>query len=233
MLVLLLPCAACGDTGQERVTIEVIGRGVAETSVTTLDGWQITLEVAEIGIGPVYLCATAAASVDLCPSAVAEFAETATIDALDSGDQALGIGDGLSGETARSLMLDYAIPWRTTQTRPQASSGAPGGRSARFEGRAIKDGVTIPFIAEVDVLSTIRGTPALGGVPMPALELPRADLELTIAVDPLRWWRVVGFDELAALAEDDALLVVPPNSTAANALILGMIGAPPLFELHD
>ncbi len=211
----------------------MIGRGVAETQVTTLDGWQLSLEVAEIGIGPVYLCATAAASIDLCPSAVAEFAETATIDALDSNDQDLGIGEGLSGETARSLMLDYAIPWLTTQSRPQAALGAPEGRSAHFEGLATKDGVTIAFIAEVDVLSTIRGTPALGGVPMPAIELPRSDLELTIAVDPLRWWQIVNFDELAALAQDGEVLIVPADSTAANALILGMIGAPPLFDLHE
>lgn len=229
--LLALALAACGDTGPGAFELPLRARGGPSTT-TTLSGWTVTLTRAELALGPIYLCATAAASADLCESAVAEFTAVAAIDALDPAAQQLGALDVLPGEV-RSTMFDYGVTWLATETRPTAHDGAPGGRSARFAGTAVRGDMSLEFTADLDIEPLRRGTRAVEGLRL-AAHRPAAGEALDVAVDVAAWWTAVDFDALAALGPGsldlDALAAAAPDAAAAAALDVvrfGMLAAPP------
>jgi hypothetical protein len=209
--------AACGDTGQKEISLSVFASGQAPRELE-IQGWRVTLESAEVGLGPIYFCATASVDPDLCETAVAELASAAAIDALDPTPQAMGTLRGFSGEI-RTATYDYAVPWLMTRREPTPTPAAPGGHSARFEGRAVKGGAVLRFRAEVDVVATRPGSQAIHGDPQ-AVRLTGAERQLDIHLDPHAWWEGVDFDELAAQGGDP--VVVAPGSRAYNAIVLGM-----------
>src|SRR5262245_36883458 len=103
----------CGSTGQESVSYPIVGRGQAAEPFL-VDGWEVTLTSARVGVGPIYFCATEGASSELCPIALGEFADAAVIDALDPTPRTLGRIDGFVGEI-RSATYDFAYSWFNTQ----------------------------------------------------------------------------------------------------------------------
>src|SRR5690606_9653108 len=165
---LLLACAGCGATGEPAFHAPLRARGGAAERV--VGAWTITLERADIGFGPLYLCATAAASSELCATAAAEFAAVAAVDATDPAPQELGELDVLPGEV-RSAMLDYGVTWLKTQARPGAQEGAPGGRSARFAGVAVSGDMSFGFTADLDAPAVLRGSRAIEGLRIGPYEL--------------------------------------------------------------
>ncbi|MEZ4406296.1 MAG: hypothetical protein R3A52_07465 [Polyangiales bacterium] len=180
--------------------------------------WEVTLDVARVDIGPVYFCATEAASSDLCPAAVAEFASSGLVNALDPSPQRLGEVTGVSG-TVRSATWDYGLTWFTTQRAARPTSTAPGGHSAHFEGRATRDGRTVRFVSDVDVAPMIQGSLAVQGARVSG-DLRAATARLDLTFDARAWWRGVDFDEVAAISGDPA--VVPTSSRAHNAVVIAM-----------
>lgn len=218
---LLLALAACGDTGAPAFQAPVYARGGAAT--VQAGAWTVTLTRAEVALGPVYLCATAAASSDLCPSAVAELTDVAAVDALAPAAQELGVLDIVPGEV-RSAMLDYGITWLPTETRPTAKDGAPAGHSARFAGTAVQGDMSLEFTADVDLAPPLQGGRTIEGLQLPRFT-PAPGGSLRITVDAASWWIAVDFDALAA--EGPGPHTLAPDSAAVEAVRFGMIAAPP------
>ena len=184
---------------------------------------MVELDRAEVGVGPIYFCATAGASSNLCPTAVQEFAGAATIDGLDPTPREIGRVTGVTGEI-RSATYDYAVTWLSTQSRPTATSGAPGGRSARFAGRATKGALKLSFSVEIDVVSRIRGERVVNGAPavLSMSTPPAAGFGLLARVAPFEWFSRVDFDEIAPLADAAGRVVIGPETRAASALTAAM-----------
>jgi hypothetical protein len=189
-----LAANGCGDTGQSRIELPIYGRGAPLAGAFEVDGFQVQLDRAEVGLGPIYVCASARSGSELCPSAVAEFADGASVDALDPSRQRLGELSALS-QDARSVGMDYAITWPTSAARPVALPAAPGGHSAVFSGRVQRAERSFEFVAELDLAPLLRGTRAVQGLPT-RVEL-EAGLALEIELDPVAWWSQVDFGELA------------------------------------
>lgn len=230
--LLLLCVAACGATGEPAFQAPLRARGAA--SEVTVGAWTVTLERADVGLGPLYLCATAAASSELCATAAAEFAAVAAVDLTDPEPQPLGELDVLPGQV-RSAMLDYGVTWLKTQAKPGAQEGAPGGRAARFAGMAVSGDMSFEFTADLDVVPVLRGSRTVEGLRIGPFDLePGGALDVTI--DAAAWWAGVDFDALAALGPGPhdlaALATEDPASPAADALAavrFAMIAVPPRF----
>jgi hypothetical protein len=216
-LLVLLLFAACNDTGQEFVTYPIVAAGVSPGPFAAGD-WQVTLTRAQVGLGPLYFCATSGASASLCPVALAELTDTVTVDALATTAQPLGDVHGVTGPI-RSMTFDYAITWLTTETSAKPKSGAPGGHSARFEGTATKGSETVHFVADVDVVPRYQGSRAVEGARVMA-DVVDDHVEVDVVVDPRDWWKNVDFDALAAQGGDP--VVVAPGSRAYNAVVVAM-----------
>jgi len=229
ILIVLLGSLGCGETGQEEVSHPIFAAGMAPAPFT-VGAYEVTLDVAQIGFGPVYFCATAAASSDLCPAAVAELATTATVDGAAESPQQLGDVSGVTGQI-RSATYDYAVTWLATQRSPTPAPGAPGGHSAHFEGRAVRGTTEFRFVADVDVLPQIQGSRAVQGARVTA-DVRDASVRVDVRFDPSAWWRSVDFRELEALGGDP--VVAPAGSRAMNAVVIGMTATtPPTFEWSE
>ena len=216
---------ACGSTGAEPFTYPALARGPGP-GPHALGDWQVTLTRADVAIGPVYLCATAAASPDLCDVALAEFTDAAVVDAL-AASQPLGELDARPGEP-RSAMLDYGISWFTTDTRPRARTEL--GHSAHLVGTAVQGDQSLRFDAIVDVAPPLRGSPALVGVRAHS-ETQDQGSRLELRVDPRAWLTGVDFDALAAAGSDAN---IRPGDPAHAAIAFAMTTQPPSFRwTHD
>ena len=224
-LALLLALAGCGTTGAEPFAYPIAAVGVGAEAFAVGD-WQVTLTRADVALGPIYLCATAAASPDLCAVAVGEFADVAVLDALAPDPAPLGEVAAVAGDV-RSAMLDYGISWFTTRT--EAAADSPLGHSARLVGVAVRGAATVEFDAQVDVLPPLRGSPALLGVRARA-DAPDADSRLLLRVDPRAWLRTVDFDALAAAGPTATLRPGDPDHAA---IAFAMTTQPPAFAWSD
>jgi hypothetical protein len=213
----------CGDTGQKRVSYPILGAGAG--GEFTVGDWTVTLEVGRVAIGPIYFCATEAASSSLCSVAVNEFADVAEFDALSMAEQPIGEVRGVTGQI-RSTTYDWGINWFPRQGQPTPAEAAPGGHSAHFEGTARRGAESVRFEADIDVPPTLAGTLAVQGLRVtPTVDVQNSALQLTVSVDPRAWWAQVDFDELAAAP------MVEPGSRAYSALSTAMrVGTPPRFE---
>ncbi len=218
--------AGCGDTGQPRIEHPAYARGTAARAVD-VGAWQVTLDVAQVGFGPVTFCAGRAASDELCPQGLAEVTSVSTIDALNEAEQPIGRVHGFVG-TVRSAGFAYGITWLPTQTTATAFPAAPGGHSAHLEGTATSTTGTFRFVADVDVVPLGQGQHAVSAVGLDA-PIDEATARLDVRLDPSAWLAQVDFDELAATGQDPVR--VEPKSRAANAIVVGMTSlAPPRFE---
>ena len=217
----------CGTTGQAEITYPLYARGQTSSTFAVSD-YQVTLDVAQLGIGPIYFCTTAAASSDLCPSALAEFNNSTFVDLLNPDPQNLGTVRGLTG-TIHSATYDFGITWLATAYSPSVSPQAPNGHSAHFEGHATRNNVTTRFILDVDITPQTQGTRAIAGSRVNAPTLDNAHVRLDMRFNPQAWWTLAAFDEVASLAGDP--VTIPATSRTSNAIIVGITAsAPPVFE---
>jgi hypothetical protein len=220
-----LGASACGGEAQTQVDYPVRVQGTAQSTIT-VDAWTVTFTRAEMALGPLYLCTTAAPSADQCSEPLQELASAVPVDLL-SAQPAEARLRGFTGN-ARSAQFDYGVTWRATQSRPTALSASPQGHSAVFAGRATQGSRTFTFRAEVDVVTNRQGEYAVGSYRVPGDNLD-GSTPLTITADPSQWWTLVDLDELAALGQDHVTLA--PDSRASLALAFGMnTSGRPRFE---
>lgn len=233
----------CGQTAGERVALPVFVQGTAKAPFS-VGAWTVELEAAQVALGPMYFCATASASSDLCPSAVGELTSVVVVDGLDPepkrwpSDGAASASEpsaleAISGSTIRSAFFDYGIAFFATASRPAAlrpMRGNLAGHSAHFSGRAIKGAAEVRFVVDVDVLPQVPGSRAVQGLRTEKM-LAHAQAGgppgtvLTIRIAPSRLFGQVDFDQLAALGPQ---VTLEPDSQMANAIATALIGqAPP------
>jgi hypothetical protein len=191
--------AGCIDTGTEPVSIPFSAAGTeAAGPIDARHGVTVDLERADLAFGPFTVCAGFQAG-DNCDAALAEWTESAVVDALDPAPQRLGDLEGLSG-SARSYMYDHGYVSLLTRTDPLELPAAAelGGASFVVEGTANVEGVTIPFRGAAVLAqpaSVERGSPIVrsGTDEGFALELDPHTAPLTIRFDPRSWVEDIDF----------------------------------------
>ncbi|MGB0678552.1 MAG: hypothetical protein ACPGUV_02695 [Polyangiales bacterium] len=217
MLLCLTVSSACQDTGQTRLTVALQVAGTAARPVVQ-GPWQLQLTEATVALGPMYFCATVAADSDLCRAAQLELPQAVTLNALDAAPMDAGSLQGVSG-TVQSTLFDYGFAWLLTTPRPIAVPGAETGRSAVMAADVTDGTRSFRVRALVDVLPLVAGSFAVRGARTTHTLVDSGDT-LQVRLDPQLWWQGVDIAALAAL--DEAVVELTPDSTAYNALVIGM-----------
>lgn len=221
--------AGCASTGGATVEIPIHGAGVEDRAFDAGGGWTIDLDRADVGLGPIWGCASEAASPEHCATAVIEWTSAGTIDGLDPAPRVLGTMRGVRG-SVRSAMFDFGISWLPTEEAPRAQGDAPEGRSGIFAGRAShEDGRAFSFTCEVELVPIMRGALVVGGRRIPEHTIASSSDALVVRVDPHAWWRRVDLERLAARGVDP--VVIAPGDPDHDAIVLAMTaGVLPAFE---
>jgi hypothetical protein len=205
----------CGPSAQSSVQLSASAVGKPVTN-TAIGDWTVTLDRAELGFGPVYFCAAAAARA--CDAASAELTSVVAIDLLNETPQPIGEVNGLSG-TVRSVTWDYGISWLTTESAPNAR--APSGHSLVLSGVAVRGAQTVPFSVTLDALPLQPGAQAVLGAKTNATLVDGGSLR--VAFDVAQWLRGIDFATLPA--------VITSTDEAYQALLIAMTAnAPPTFQ---
>jgi hypothetical protein len=194
MALAVLPLASgCGPAAQTPVSYPLYGEGTGGAFM--VGDWQVTLDVALVGLGPIYFCTTSGASSELCPTSLNEFADVAVVDVRDPTPQRLGDIVGVTGGI-RSVSYDLAYNWFARQNAPTPALVAPEGHSAHFEGQATGPEGSFRFIADVDVLPRYAGLRAIRRTAGIDTRITDSSLRLDIRLDPQSWWKVIDFSAL-------------------------------------
>ena len=216
---------ACGvEPAQHAVTYPVVAHGI-ENAPFDVGDWHVTLSRADLALGPVYFCATAGASSTLCPSALEELRAVATIDGLSAAEQLVGTVDGNTGGI-HSAAYDFGITWFASERAPKVQEGSAGGHSARFAGTAVKDGVSVAFTGDIDIVTPIQGERVVFGRRLNA-DINGPDVKLVVEIDPRVWFQRVDFD---VVAQGGSQVGFAADSQARNQLFASITQqAPPSF----
>jgi hypothetical protein len=229
---------ACSGTGQPEISYAAYATPIAPGPAIEAGDFTISLDEATLAFGPVYFCAAASGSATLCETAVAEITDTFAIDLRSAEPQPLGLVNGFTGEI-RSASFDFGIHWFLTESQPVASPVAPGKHSVRFRGHAESASAQIAFVAEIDVLPTLRGQRAVPSVETFANVGERRP-ELHIEFDAASWIAAIDWEKVEAGAAasnaggDDAPYRIEIGSPEHNAVVIAMVSKkPPAFLWVD
>jgi hypothetical protein len=225
LLAPLLGLAGCSSTGQPELTLPAVAMP-AGTKEFNAEGVTVTLEEARLAIGPVYFCASASGSANLCETALGEIRDVARVDGLASEAQSIGEFRGFTGDI-QSASYDYGIHWYLTEKQPASAPEAPGGHSAHVEGTASQGALSVRFVADVDVVAPFQGERA---VPTTKVEgTVGADSErVEVRFDVASW--LSGVDWPAALASGQDPFSIAPGSRDHDAIVIDMVSVrPPTF----
>jgi len=214
----LILLTGCGETGQHLISYDAVS--VGDPAPFQAGDWTVTLSKAELGLGPLYFCATASASADLCPAAINELADVVTIDLLSSTPTHFGSIRGTTG-SIRSVTFDYGITWFTTQIAATPHPSAPEGHSLVLSGHAVNtQGQAFDFTGAVDVTPQYAGSLVMQGYP--ALETVSTNqLQMVVTERPIDILQDVDFDTVflkpAIVAGDDAHNAITTALTTIGA----------------
>jgi len=182
--------AGCAKTGQDRVALPLYVAGTAVTEPVIATGEvPITIERAVLAFGPLYLCAGTTAG-ELCETARLEWLESVVVDTLAVDPVQAGMLTGVTG-TVQSWMYDLGISSQLTASEPYVLDAARqlDGASFVIEGRAIVDGIDVPFSASIPVQQSERtevGVPVVRKSSSEFLfqDIQSEDLTLTLRFNP-------------------------------------------------
>jgi hypothetical protein len=228
----VISALSCGDTGSERVRVELRVQGTAESEKRVGDA-TYRLTRAEVAFGPAYFCATDSAQASQCETALAELTRTVTIDGLSDSARAAGEFSATTGEV-RSALYDYGIVFLLTQSAPSAQDNAPDGHSALLEGSVERAGESRRFRAHMDVVPTVPGDSAVSAQ-RTQHEIKGEGELLTVSVDPYAWLERIDVDALFALEPDASGVTWLVSGTQPyEALLQAMQNrAPARFDWQD
>lgn len=219
-LASLLWGLGCGTTGQVEVSTRLVSQGEAARAVQVGEV-SVLLSEAKLALGPVYFCATAAASSSLCSIAVAEMRDTVVIDALNPTPVDLAAVRGVSGEI-RSAQYDFGVSWFAAS--PEPAPTLEGLNSLVLRGTLTQTGEVVAFTAVLDVLATVQGERAIQGARVKGT-LGAATKQVTVKLDPQAWLQNVPWNELMGQGAE-----VVANESVLNALRLQVsVNAAPMF----
>lgn len=228
-LVMLALVSACvPDTGRDIVAVMLSATGTADEPVV-IDGFTVSLDRADVAVGPLYFCATDVPDFDSCESALFEQVDPFVVDALAPSTAVIGAMDGTTGEV-RTAFFDYGIAWYLTAAEPTAGPAELAGHSAIFEGTATRGADVVRFVAAIDVVPIGRGLISVKAVPA-AFDV-RGGETVDVRIDAGAILATVDFDALLADVVDPLTpVVIDPGSQAYEAIAFQMTaGAPPAFE---
>jgi len=221
-IIVLALLGACGTTGQEPVSLQATATGT-DPGTFAVGDWDVTLDRADVGFGPVYFCATAAADAELCQTAVVELRATVPIDALDPAAQTMPALDGVTG-SVHSATFDYGVSWMLPDRNPGPDPGAPDGHSLVLDGTAVRGADVVTFHADVDARPTQAGTLVMKGFHT-AIDIEDDTPALVVHADPSAWLGGVDFDDLLALGTD---VDVPEDSRTYSAIVGDLTSVAPV-----
>lgn len=147
--------SACADTGQDHTSVPLYVAGVDMSEpFVAASNVLVSIDRADMAFGPLYLCAGTTAG-DLCETARLEWLETVVIDTTTSVPTLAGELSGVTG-TVLSWMYDLGISSQLTRSEPYVLEAARtlGDTSFVLEGRAMVDGIEVPFTASVPIQQT-------------------------------------------------------------------------------
>ncbi len=183
---------SCVEAPQHEIELELIARGKEVDAVQLSSDLSVSVSRADVALGPLYLCPATQAG-DLCETARLEWLGSEVFDAIDPGEQTLGLLSGVTGGV-RSWMFDYGISSRLTSEQPHVSEAAQelGGVSLHMEGVAQVFGAPVAFALEVRVASESgagRGLPIVRKSATDTFEheVSQNDTALVIDFDPQAW----------------------------------------------
>jgi hypothetical protein len=212
---------ACVDVGPAQIEVPLHVAGTAiEGPIAGHAGAQIELDRAELAFGPIYLCAGTQAG-ELCETARLEWLDAVAFDVTDPTAVEVGPLRGREG-AVRSWMFDLGVVSLLTQEDPLILPAAEqlGDASLQLEGRAVVDGVEIPFSVAL-LLQPEEGTEL--GVPMIRKssnetfehEVDATEPGLLIRFDAAPWVTQINF---AGLLEDASCAPAGPELVCAGQL---------------
>ena len=239
-VALVAALAACGDTGGNLVSFQVVAQGAAGGAVSDTGlGWHVVLSQATIHVGAVYLNLSVPISgMQVTPCILpgvytAEELAPLTIDALATDPQAFpALATGTDDE-ARTGELWLA--------GGDINAAADPTVIAEVTGTATRAAQAIAFHGTITISSDNRGVtggnPALPSLhpicsqrivsPIPIALRPRDHGTLVVTVDPRGWFANVDFTELppgGEFPDDNA-------NPASQALFNGLEAPTASFEL--
>ncbi|HET6281393.1 MAG TPA: hypothetical protein VFH73_10510 [Polyangia bacterium] len=227
LLAVLVGAGACtGATNLDPVDYALTARSVTGGALSSA-GWNVILDEARVGFGPLYVCASVSASPEFCETAVAEFAEVASIDLRASAPVDVGRIRGVS-DTVHSALYDFGITWRSGSA-PTPAAAAPEGHSLILRGTATSGVSSVRFEILIDAVPLQPGSyVVLARIP----EKPQSSrIRLELLFDPGLWLGKLDLARLAAQAQPVVLTTADPMG---NAIATGLMSdARPTFTWID
>jgi hypothetical protein len=215
-ILLLAAAAGCtGSTNLEPVEYALAARSLSGPTFTA-SGWDITLDDARLGFGPLYLCASLSAAPEFCETAVAELIDVVTIDLESTAANEVGRIRGIS-DTVHTALYDYGITWRAGSA-PVTAPDAPEGHALVMRGTAQSGTTSVGFEILLDLAPQQPASyAALARIPE---RRQSNDTRLELGFDPSLWLAGVDFAALAALGQPVVTirLADPAGSVVATAL---------------
>lgn len=220
LLLFLAGCGASSGTGGEPAEF-TLGFRRAEPVFTTRAGWSVTLSQARVSVGPLHLYER--------PAPTARFSPLDLVVRRAHAHSGFDDHDGgtVFGELAAQVVVDVlagaepvALSGIAGRVRSASLGVEPsaelGDHVAHLEGVAAKEGVTVPFVVDLD-LPEGGNHRRVVGIPVD-LEL-RSGSEVEVALHPDVW---LGGADLDPGDATERPFVLAPGSQPYQALQVGI-----------
>jgi len=214
----LLLLAACStSTGGELVEPDVQIAGAGPVQDVSIGAWSLSLDRADLAVGPLYLWSEVPASADEDAGGklVGEAPDQVVLDVLSQESLALSDARGLGGPVG-SIEV-WLEPLEGGDTLVVEGTASKEGQDYPFEATISWEEPWVPEDESVNALlrRRLRGLEAQGTL--------GSDTSIRLTVDASAWFTEEGLDGLPDLAEgEDGVRVLTPDSLTGRDLDQGV-----------